>query len=133
MDATLWAPAGWRYLHGCSLSFPENPTPQQQEDYRRFFTLVGPTLPCPVCRSHWNQMVTATPPDVESREKLVTWLIDRHNDVNAVQGKPRLSYDEAMRSILQRDVRRNDVVGIAAGLVVVLGVCLILFMARRAN
>lgn len=100
MDIGRWGKSGWLYLHAVTMSYPEAPTPEEQDEYAAFFKFVGPTLPCRVCRSHFSTYTRAHPPPVhKGRDAMVDWLIVAHNAVRKRQGKPELSISAA-RSFL---------------------------------
>ena len=122
MDIARWGKSGWLYLHAVTMSYPNRPTPKVQQDYMTFFKLVGPTLPCRVCQSHFSTYVNTHPPPVENgRDAMVDWLILAHNAVRRRQGKTELSVDAA-RSFLTKPASSNPqypilVVGLTALLV----------------
>ena len=37
MDAKVWGPHAWKFLHTITLNYPENPTDQNKADYKHFF------------------------------------------------------------------------------------------------
>ena len=51
----IWGPPTWEALHCISFGYPENPTEEQKHDYMNFFKLLGKTLPCCICRGHFEQ------------------------------------------------------------------------------
>lgn len=54
----------------------------------------GLSGPCK-CREHWAAAMEATPPTIETPERYWRWYVDRRNDINIRNGKPRLSYEAA--------------------------------------
>jgi len=98
----VWGPHGWQFIHYITLGYPDNPTPIQKQYYKNFFELLGNVIPCSICSTHYNENIKKYPltDDVLStREKLTMWGIDIHNLVNEFNGKPKLSYDEALKHI----------------------------------
>lgn len=98
----VWGPHGWKFLHYVSLGYPTNPTKEQKEKYKAFFILLKDTLPCAVCRLHYAENYNKLPltDDVlNDREKLIKWVIDIHNIVNAMKNKPIVKYEDAIKMI----------------------------------
>ena len=92
MQATVWGPVGWKFLHSVAHGFPENPAEFDAENglplgttannYKQFFVLVGHVLPCRYCRDSYHEYVRFEPPVTASRATLTRWLWDIHNKVN---------------------------------------------------
>ena len=136
MDILDWGPAAWQYLHAVSLSFPNVPSEKDKETYGRFFVDVGRTLPCTTCQEHYARFIAEHPPATLSRETLVRWLIDVHNDVRRRQGKSTLTYDVA-RARVQSSPRVKRVVvasifsGVLLAVLTVLVVTIVLLARFR--
>jgi hypothetical protein len=94
LDVRIWGPEAWNFMHAVTFSYPKsNPTTEEQNNTRNFFKYVGNVLPCLTCRYHFALMLEQHPPDLQNRETLSKWLVDRHNDVNKRLNKPTLPYD----------------------------------------
>ena len=78
----------WKFLHTMMARFPENPTPQQSEDLRKFIHLFSLLYPCGDCASHFQQLLKEWPPQVGSRHNAEMWLCNAHNVVNKRLKKP---------------------------------------------
>ncbi len=97
-----WGPHVWQALHYISLGYPEKPTEDQKQKYKAFFLLLKDTLPCSVCANHYAENLKKMPLSdevLETKESLVKWLIDFHNVVNEMKGKPIIKYVEARQMI----------------------------------
>jgi hypothetical protein len=104
-----WGPHGWKFLHYISLSYPENPTLKQKEDYRNFFISIKNVLPCHICSKHYEENIKKLPltSDImNDKNKLIKWVIDIHNIVNESKGKEKLSYEKAIK-IINTDTKCN--------------------------
>ena len=95
----IWGPHGWKFLHYLSFGYPSEPTTEQKNHYKTFFTSLQHVLPCSVCAKHYSQNLVEYSLDeaLESRDSLIRWVIDIHNDVNEMKGKKIYSYDEAIK------------------------------------
>ena len=124
-DIVDWGPAAWTYLHAVTYSFPDMPTAQDMAHYRRFFELVGTTLPCASCSEHYNAYIITHPPATSSRKDLVRWLIDVHNAVRHRQNKTTLTYGEATRDILGGAARRRRTAVVVASVLVAAAIVIV--------
>ena len=94
MEPKIWGPPAWNFLHTVTLNYPENPTNEDKKNYYVFFNTLKDILHCPNCRSHYSENITKKPIQLESRDELIQWLIDIHNEVNKLTGKREYSYNE---------------------------------------
>lgn len=97
-----WGPYGWKFMHMVALAYPNSPTNEDKENYKTFFTILGNVLPCQLCADHYKQNLINFPLTdyiLSSRDTLLKWTIDIHNEVNKSIGKKILDYDEAITLI----------------------------------
>ena len=80
----VWGPGGWIFLHTITMNYPNNPTEDQKFYYKQLFENLRYTLPCEKCANHYAENLKKYPLDqaLKSKEKLIKWLIDIHNEVN---------------------------------------------------
>ena len=99
MEPEIWGPSGWTFLHTITLNYPDNPTEEDKMNHKDFFHNLKNVIPCPNCKEHYNINLQKYPIDVnlESKEKLVKWLINIHNEVNIKNNKKIYSYDEVIK------------------------------------
>ena len=100
ISPNVWGPPGWNFLHYISFTYPNNPTKEDKEKYLNFFKYVGDVLPCEKCRYNYKKHQEKKPLNdtvLSSKQNLVKWLIDIHNEVNIINGKKQLSYEEVVR------------------------------------
>ena len=53
----IWGPSAWKFIHTIALSYPDNPTPFDKENYKNFFLSLKKILPCDKCRYHYNENI----------------------------------------------------------------------------
>ena len=94
MEPTIWGPPAWKFLHTITFQYPEYPNDKDKKEYYMFFNSLKNVLPCPNCREHYSINFQKFPIRLESRDNLVEWLIDIHNEVNVMAQKRKYSYDE---------------------------------------
>lgn len=95
----IWGPAAWRFLHTITFAYPDIPTIEQKRSYKLFFEQLHNVLPCTICREHFKENLKKYPIEsgLDSKDKLVKWLIDFHNEVNKSLGKRQYSYKEVYK------------------------------------
>ena len=93
----IWGPHGWKFMHYVSLGYPDNPSQQDKNNYKRFYYSLKDVLPCDKCATNYETNITEYPIDnhLDSRESLIKWVVDIHNKVNVETGKNELSYEDA--------------------------------------
>jgi hypothetical protein len=103
MNPNIWGPHAWKFLHSITLIYPDNPSEQDKINMKTFFTSVGPILPCHKCRNNFGKHLIIFPLNLtalESREKLVKWLINIHNEVNKMTNQPLLTYEQVILNFI---------------------------------
>lgn len=98
MNQNIWGSSMWFSLHTITMNYPNVPTYVDKQDYKNFFVSLQYVIPCSVCRKNYQRHLKELPIEnaLESRQKLVYWLIDIHNLVNAEIGKKIMSYKNAI-------------------------------------
>ena len=101
MEPNIWGPAGWKFLHSITFNYPLTPDYNDKQNYKNFFENLQYVLPCPNCQNHYSQNIIKFPIRLESRNELVEWLIDIHNEVNKKNNKKVYSYQEVYQNYNQ--------------------------------
>ncbi len=99
ISPTIWGPPGWKFFHYVTFAYPDNPTFEDKENYKVFFNSVGTILPCLSCRENYKSHLKIFPLNdnvLSSRQNLVLWLINIHNEVNKMHGKKILTYNDVI-------------------------------------
>lgn len=98
INPMIWGPHLWKSLHYITMSYPENPDIETKILFKDFFTdIIWKYLPCEKCRYNYKRHLDEMPLNDEilnSRNKLIYWLVDIHNIVNEETGKNKISYDD---------------------------------------
>ena len=97
MRPDIWGKHGWFFLHSITLNYSTCPTVDEKKNIKNFFNNVGNVLPCEKCQYHYKKHIEKHPLTnqiLNSKDKLVRWLFDIHNEVNILTGKPKMEYDK---------------------------------------
>jgi hypothetical protein len=99
MPPEVWGPIIWCTLHVVSLSYPDEPSYSEKRAAKEFFNALGYLLPCPVCRTHFREILQAIPVEnwLDDRKSLTEWVWMAHNRVNQRLGKPDITQEEFFR------------------------------------
>lgn len=95
LNSSTWGRQAWHFIHAVALSYPQEPTEEDKENYKRFFYSLSDVLPCAICGINFAEKLETSPPNLESQDSLWKWTVDVHNQVNKKNNKPTLTYDEA--------------------------------------
>jgi FAD-linked sulfhydryl oxidase len=100
INAEHWGKQGWHFIHSIAWNYPENPTEDDKNDYLAFLGSLEKVLPCPICGQHFKENMAKNPPKMANKEEFFNWSVDMHNEVNKMNGKRVLSYEEAFEQLL---------------------------------
>jgi hypothetical protein len=106
MNPEIWGPPLWYQMH--MKTFNYNPKTSNKKNIIQYFENIKKVLPCEKCKKHYENYLISRPIKfyLKSRDDLIHWLIDLHNEVNARTGKRILSYKEA-RSLYETETSSN--------------------------
>ena len=84
-----WGPAAWNTLHAFAHSVPLTLDSRQQSEFVQLLYLFGAHLPCPKCRDHFKEYLDThiDAASFSTRDAIVAFVHDAHNDVNVRLGK----------------------------------------------
>jgi len=80
------------------MSYPKEPTEQDKQIYLRFFNDLQNIIPCDKCQYNYSNNLEKYPIEsgLKTRETLIQWLINIHNEVNKENGSPEYTYDQVI-------------------------------------
>lgn len=82
-----WGPKTWFFLESAAIAYPVLPTDEQKTSAKNLLLSLKDMLPCEACRINYKNYLDQTTNDnnfddiVKSRDTLLTYIIDIHNDV----------------------------------------------------
>lgn len=97
LNPNIWGKHGWKFMHYVTLSYPQLPTITDKKNMVDFFFSVGKILPCESCRINFgdhqkDDPLTSTV--LKNKTNLVIWLMNIHNKVNKLHGKPQYTLEQ---------------------------------------
>ena len=98
MNPKFWGPHAWIFLHSITMNYPINPSENDKGIYKNFFHSLQFILPCQKCAYNYKRHLDEYPIDqaLDSRESLIQWLINIHNEVNKELGYEQLTLAESL-------------------------------------
>jgi hypothetical protein len=90
----IWGPDAWLFLHTITFNYPDNPNEQDKVNFFTFFDSLKHVLPCEKCKKHYRENSKDLKENLNSKDDLVKWLIDIHNQVNIQNNKSVWSYTD---------------------------------------
>jgi len=128
----MWGRQAWHFIHMVALSYPQVATEETKKKYYAFFESLGHALPCPSCSKHYKEKFDKYPPPLENHNRLFEWTVDIHNAVNADNGKPLLSYEEAYAQVMKNaDKKDYLLLAVSVSISLVSLICLFGYAMRK--
>lgn len=104
MYPPLWGTFFHDTLLFIAFAYPKHPSEDEITTMTSLIKLMFAHLPCPSCTHHAGKMVNEFPVKANTRDELLQWLVDRHNDINERTGKRAdWTVEEAQQSFLKRN------------------------------
>lgn len=79
--------ATWTFLHTAAAYYPAKPSPAHRTHMFSMLSSLPTLYPCHHCAEHLGVHMQSKPPLVGSREQVMSWLCETHNEVNERLGK----------------------------------------------
>ena len=99
LGPNIWGPHLWKALHMISVGYPNEPSYEQKQNYKKFFENFYHIIPCSICSNNYKRHLVELPitdDTMKNRQNLANWLINIHNIVNKEQGKNVIEPDDAL-------------------------------------
>jgi len=131
-----WGKSYWEMSHYLTLAYPDMPTNHDKLIVKTHFENLKYLLPCENCRSHYSEYMSIYPltDDIlNSRYKLIKWLIDLHNSVNKRLGKKEYQINEIISMYLSDN---NNIINyelLQLIFLIIIVVCLIIYVKNKSE
>lgn len=112
MQPYIWGKYLWTSIHYISLGYPENPTQEEQNDYKEYFENLFKILPCYRCSENYKDHLLKIPMTsqvLQNTKSLFKWTVELHNLVNKSLKKRLLSYEEAYQLYTSVHEKNNHI------------------------
>jgi len=137
INPKIWGSTYWKMLHFVTFSYPDVPSDDDKINIKNFFMSFKEIIPCEKCRANFKNHLIKYPINdntISSKYNLMMWLINIHNEVNLMTGKPILTLDDCISFLnsnnSMRSINKNIVILI---LLVILIIVLIVYSKYRNN
>tara|TARA_A100000164_G_C21857117_1_gene748158 strand:+ start:628 stop:1101 length:474 start_codon:yes stop_codon:yes gene_type:complete len=116
MNPEIWGPHAWFFLHTITFNYPDKPNEEDKNNIKNYIHSFSKVIPCYTCQKHFIEQLKKTPITdeiLQSREKLIDWMINVHNVVNKRNGKKVWTTEEVMEHYKQifsnKDENNNNI------------------------
>ena len=99
IDPKVWGKPTWDYYHYVTFDYPENPTPEDKNNYRTWARVFGKTLPCKNCSDGYlllfddpSSGVSLTDSALTNVETFVEWGYRMRSEIQKKIGGEQISY-----------------------------------------
>lgn len=134
VDPSIWGPHAWIFLHSITFGYPNCPSEQDKVNMRLFFDILPKVIPCNKCKMNFIKHLQQYPLTEDilcSKRELIKWLIDIHNEVNKMNFKNPLGYDQAISLILNNQKSNSNYLMIGAATIFVIILVIIVGLRMR--
>jgi hypothetical protein len=102
MSKKYWGPHLWESLNIITREYPHTPSSIEKQNYKLFFQSFGDVIPCKECRMNYRKHLNKFSLDsaLESRDTLAEFLVNIHNEVNEMKGKPLMPMERGKQIVL---------------------------------
>lgn len=93
----LWGPHAWYFLDSVILTYPNNPTDIEKNNYKNFFISLKNILPCISCRNNYEDNLVKYPITNEvlkTRNNMINWILNIHNEIRQEHKKSKFTRDD---------------------------------------
>lgn len=94
----IWGKHFWYTIHFIALSYPENPSELDKNDYRFFYNSLYKVLPCTLCAENYKihlGVMPLTTDMLKHNKSLFEWTVKMHNLVNIELNKQTWTLSQA--------------------------------------
>jgi len=138
VEPSVWGKHAWKFMHSVTMGYSECPTDNEKKNMKTFFTSIQDILPCARCRENLKKHLKKYPINDEvvcSRESLVKWLINIHNEVNMSLGKKPYGHRKAIGLIMGKADKENMNQAKTLSLITILliSLCILYLLYKKYN
>lgn len=130
MNPKFWGPHAWIFLHSITMNYPKESSKKDKDIYKNFFLNLQSIIPCEKCAYNYKRHLEDYPIDdaLHSREALIQWLINIHNEVNKELNKPLYTYDQVIEEYKYKMFNINKDYHFIYKLIILALLCIIIYL-----
>jgi hypothetical protein len=98
-DPSIWGKKAWPFLFSVAFAYAKNPTIEEIEETRNFFSSLVIILACFNCRKNLKKHLIKFPLNnqvLSNRTNLIIWLYNINNETNKNSGKKTYTLNETI-------------------------------------
>jgi hypothetical protein len=109
-----WGPKTWFFLESAAIAYPISPTDEQKTSAKNLLLSLKDLLPCEVCRINYKNYLDETVNGnylddvVKSRDTLLTFITDVHNDVRVRNDQPARTIEDVFNYYQSAYTKKPD-------------------------
>jgi hypothetical protein len=134
INPALWGKPYWDMMHYVTLAYPENPLEDDKQNINDFFSSINNVIPCHTCRANFKDHLKKYPLDEHallSRNNLIQWLVNIHNEVNRLTHKPNITQQDVEKQYLYSTKPQSYTTLITIILLILLVIIIIIYVKYR--
>lgn len=110
LDANVWGPQYWFFLHTISMTYPNRPNAVTKKKYYEFIQNLPLFIPVEKMSSDFSKLLDLYPvtPYLDDRESFIRWVWFIHNKINQKLEKPQVSLTEFYINYYENYKPKND-------------------------
>ena len=126
LNPLIWGPHAWFFLESIIISYPSNPTNDDKEHFKNFFTVLKNVLPCKKCRINYDKHLKNNPLDdnvLANKDNLFKWIIKIHNlsnGYNKYNIKSSMKYYNMMYSNISKNINYQIYISIVIIMIILI-------------
>jgi len=100
MIPTIWGATFWNILHELFYYYPDNTTNEIKNKYKQFIINFQNIIPCETCQTNFSKHLLKYPISNKiflSKNNLLEWSINIHNEVNIMHNKHIYTLNEYIK------------------------------------
>jgi hypothetical protein len=122
----LWGKSGWIFLNSIALTYK----PENKEKYRTFLQQLEFILPCVKCGENLKKNIPNIDNALESKDKLMEFLLNIRNDINIDNNMPLLTMQDNIDEIY---IKNDDYYNIIIFIIIIITLILLYLFLQKCK
>ena len=134
IEPRIWGRSCWNTMYYVALSYPIVPEDDDKRHVKTFYENLQNVLPCKKCRINYKTHLEKYPLTydvLQTREKLLSWLVSINNEVLYLTGKKQISLSDVHDRYIKNMGDKWDINLLIIITLSIIIVCLIIYNRYR--